>query len=98
MEPTGVPGENHRPAAINWQMLSHNVASSTPRSELESNSNVSGDRHWFEIQLPYDHDHDGPICLSVEMHQKQSKQLMKIPFVRQYIPLCAVIYKPFNRL
>ena len=41
MEPTGVPGENHQPAAINWQMLSHNVASSTPRSELESNSNVS---------------------------------------------------------
>jgi hypothetical protein len=58
MEVTEVPGENLRPAAINWQILSHNVASSTPRPELDSNSNVSGHRHWFEIQLPYDHDHE----------------------------------------
>jgi hypothetical protein len=25
MEETGVPGENHRPVASNWQTLSHNV-------------------------------------------------------------------------
>jgi hypothetical protein len=31
MEETGVPGENHRPAASHAQMLSHNVVSSTPR-------------------------------------------------------------------
>ena len=31
MEETGVPGENHRPVANNWQTLSHNVVSSTPR-------------------------------------------------------------------
>ena len=30
---TGVPGENHRPAASHCQTLSHNVVSSTPRHE-----------------------------------------------------------------
>ena len=32
----GVPGENHRPAASDWQTLSHNVVSSTPRHEQGS--------------------------------------------------------------
>ena len=31
VEETGVPGENHRPAASHAHILSHNVASSTPR-------------------------------------------------------------------
>jgi hypothetical protein len=31
VEETGVPGENHRPAASHWQTLSHNVVSSTSR-------------------------------------------------------------------
>ena len=31
IEETGVPGENHRPAAIHSQTLSHNVVSSIPR-------------------------------------------------------------------
>ena len=31
MVETGVPGENHRPVAIHWQTLSHNVVLSTPR-------------------------------------------------------------------
>jgi hypothetical protein len=31
VEETGVPGENHRPAASLRQILSHNVVSSTPR-------------------------------------------------------------------
>jgi hypothetical protein len=35
-EETGVPGENHRPVTNNWQILSHNVVSSTPRHEQES--------------------------------------------------------------
>ena len=39
VEETGVPGENHRPAASHWLTYSHNVASSTPRTH-----NVSGDR------------------------------------------------------
>ena len=29
VEETAVPGENHRPAASHWQILSHNVVSST---------------------------------------------------------------------
>ena len=33
MEETGVPGENHRPAASHWKTWSHNVVSSTPRHE-----------------------------------------------------------------
>jgi hypothetical protein len=30
VEETGVPGENYRPGASHWQILSHNVVSSTP--------------------------------------------------------------------
>ena len=29
VEETGVSGENHRPAASHWEMLSHNVVSIT---------------------------------------------------------------------
>ena len=38
VEETGVPGEDHRPAAIQWQTLSYNVVSSTPRHERNLNS------------------------------------------------------------
>jgi hypothetical protein len=38
VEETWVPGVNHWPAASNWQTLSHNVVSSTPRHERWSNS------------------------------------------------------------
>jgi hypothetical protein len=31
-------GENQQPAASHWQTLSHNVVSSTPRYERDSNS------------------------------------------------------------
>jgi hypothetical protein len=37
MEETGVPGENHRPVASQRQSLLHNVVSSTPRHERDSN-------------------------------------------------------------
>jgi len=42
VDETGVPWENHRPAASNLQTLSHNVVSSTPSPERDSNSQ----RHW----------------------------------------------------
>jgi len=38
VEETGVPEEDHRPAASHGQNLSHNVVSSTPRHERDSNS------------------------------------------------------------
>jgi hypothetical protein len=38
MEETGVTEENHRPVASNWQAFSHNVVSSTPRHERDSNA------------------------------------------------------------
>jgi hypothetical protein len=38
MEETGAPGENHRPAANHSQILSHNVVSSAPPHEMDSNS------------------------------------------------------------
>jgi hypothetical protein len=37
VEEIGVPGENHRPIADNWQTLSHNVVSRTSRHEGGSN-------------------------------------------------------------
>ena len=35
VEETGVPGENHRPAASHRQTLSQNVVSNTPRHERD---------------------------------------------------------------
>ena len=40
VEETGVPGENQRPAASHRQTLSHNVVSTTPRLERDSNSQL----------------------------------------------------------
>jgi hypothetical protein len=43
VEETGVPGENHRPAAS--QTSSHNTVSSTPCLSRIRTHNVSGHRH-----------------------------------------------------
>jgi hypothetical protein len=40
VEKTQVPGENHRPVASHWQILSHNVVSGTPRHEQGWNSQL----------------------------------------------------------
>ena len=40
VEETGVPGENHCPAASHGQTLRHNVVSSTPRHERDSKSQL----------------------------------------------------------
>jgi hypothetical protein len=40
VEETGVPGENRQPVTSNWQTLSHNVVSSTPRHERILNSHL----------------------------------------------------------
>jgi len=38
VDETGVPGERHRPVGSHWQTLSHNVVSSTPLYDRDSNS------------------------------------------------------------
>jgi len=40
VEETRVPGEKHRPVTSNWQTLSHNVVSSTPRLRVIQTHNV----------------------------------------------------------
>ena len=55
VEKSGVPVENHRPAASHWQTLSHNFVSSTPRHE----------------QLPYYHGENMllfNVCFVVDQH------------------------------
>ena len=48
MAETGVPGENHWPAASHWQTLSHDVVSSTPcMSGVRSHVSGDTDRHWL---------------------------------------------------
>jgi len=41
VEETGGPGENHRHVASHWQAFSHNVVSSTPSHERDSNSQLT---------------------------------------------------------
>jgi hypothetical protein len=43
---SGVPKENHRPAASHWQTLSHNIVSSTPRLSEIRTHNISG---WYAM-------------------------------------------------
>ena len=43
---TGVPGENHRPAASHWSTLSHKVVLNTPHHERNSNSQLSW---WYTL-------------------------------------------------
>jgi hypothetical protein len=40
VEEIGVLGKTHRPAVSHWQILSHNVVSSTPRHERDSNAYI----------------------------------------------------------
>jgi hypothetical protein len=46
VEDTGVPEENHQPAASHWETFSHNVVLSTPRCERNS-THISSDRYWM---------------------------------------------------
>jgi len=41
-----VPRQTHRPAANHWQHVSHNVVSSIPRHERDSNSQLLW---WWEL-------------------------------------------------
>jgi hypothetical protein len=45
--------------------------------------NVSGDRHWLhmllEIQLPYDHDYDGPLISTQEKPTPVTAQIFCVP-------------------
>jgi hypothetical protein len=45
VEETGIPKKT---TASHWQILSHNVASSAPRHEQDSNSQLSGDKYWLD--------------------------------------------------
>jgi hypothetical protein len=46
VEKTGVPVENHRPAASHWQTWLHNDVSSTTHLSGVQTHNINGDRHW----------------------------------------------------
>jgi hypothetical protein len=64
VEETGGPKENQWPVASHRQTLSQNVVSSTPCMNRIWTHNFNCNRYWLHrlIQLPYDHDHDDPLC------------------------------------
>jgi hypothetical protein len=47
LEESGVLGEYHQPDTSHWQILSHNVVSSTPHLSGIRTLNFNGDRHWL---------------------------------------------------
>jgi hypothetical protein len=49
VEETAVPGENHRPVASHWHILSHNVVH-LALVEIRTH-NLSGDRYWLHSWL-----------------------------------------------
>ena len=50
------------PIEIHWQTLSHNAEYTLPRLELTASVVIGTDCIVFLIQLPYHHDHDGPVA------------------------------------
>jgi hypothetical protein len=61
VEETGVPGENYRPVTSHWQILSHNVVSSTPHlsgirtlNELVLVVNPTIIRSWLRRPLTFE--------------------------------------------
>jgi hypothetical protein len=57
--------EKPQPVTSHWQTLSYNVVHCVHLALIKIRThNISGDRHrlhrLFKIQLPYNHDHDGP--------------------------------------
>ena len=46
LDESGIPRENHRPGASDWQILLHNVLSSTPRHERDSNTQLY---EWYAL-------------------------------------------------
>jgi hypothetical protein len=80
-----VPGENYWPVASCWQTLSHNVVSSTPCHERDSNSQ----HYWWYALIAqvvrksnYHYDHDGPLNWNKVFFMKCRFNLvqMKIPW------------------
>jgi hypothetical protein len=68
-EETGVPGENHWPAASHRHTLSHNaVSSASPQSGVQTH-NISGDR-----QLGYDDDHDSRNLILVKVYKWNKRE------------------------
>jgi hypothetical protein len=55
----GKPEKTSNLPQVAEKLLSHNVVSSTPRLSGIWTHDVSGNRQLL-VQLPYDHDHDGP--------------------------------------
>ena len=71
-EETGVPRENNRPVTCQWQFLSHNVVSSTPRHEQGSNLQI-----WWRSRLrwhTYDYIHFWQLLHTIYKWMSYKKQ------------------------
>jgi hypothetical protein len=74
-EETGVPGEDHWPVANRWQTLSHNVASSIPHHERDSNNWLPRD-NWSIVESAVKHHQTNNIVSSwINLHKNNMSLL-----------------------
>jgi hypothetical protein len=82
VEETSVPGENHWPVASNWQTLSPNVVSSTPRHEQGFNSQLQKTHdlpHYLNMYTDHNNQLTGFFCILPDINCNRTHIKWSLP-------------------